>query len=240
MPRPALSLTLAVLAAGALLFFAPFVTEERPIPVSTVVTPPIFVAPALIEVPAGERACLDDVLLDPDADIARFRVGTYGFDGPALVLTLSGPGYREDIRVAGGYGDNAELVLPVAGPRHELVGTACIDNGGRRLIALYGTSEPRTQSRVDVTVGGEPVAADVTLSFWEREPSTVLARTPEILEVMTAFRPIGPWLTWPLLALVLLGVPALALWALQRAFRVDAADQPNAATSRRASPIRRG
>lgn len=240
MPRAAVALAGAILVVVAIAAFVPFITEDRAVPVSTPSTNSMFIAPALIEVPPGERACLDDVLLDPEADIARFRVGTYGFEGPPLALTLFAAGFREDVRVGPGYADNAEIDVALDGPPRELIGTACISNGGRRLIALYGTAEDRTLSRVDVTVDGEPVSADIALSFWERERSTVLARTPEILELMTAFRPIGPWLTWPLLFLVLIGMPALALWALNRAFRADAAAQPNAATSRSASPISRG
>ena len=240
MPRAALVFALVVLAVVTLVAFVPFLDRERAVPVSTPSSPSLFVTPALVEVPPGQRACLDDVALIPEADIARFRVGTYGFDGPPLLFTLSGPGYREQVRVPRGYPDSVDVVVPVQGPRQELMGKACIKNGGRRLIALYATTEGRTQSRVDVEVAGEPVAPDVALAFYEREPSTIVARTPEILEVMTAFRPVGTWLTWPLLVLVLIGVPALGLWALHGAFRADGRGQPNAATSRRASPISRG
>lgn len=240
MPKPALALALGLIAVVAAAGFVPFLTEDRPIPVTTAATTPVFSAPALVEVPPGERACLDDVLLDPDADIARFRVGTYGEDGPPLALTLAAPGYRERVAVGAGYADNAELGVPVEGPERELIGDACIANEGRVLIALYATAEGRTQSRVDVEVDGEPVPADVALTFFQREPESVAGRIPEALDAMTAFRPVGTWLTWPLFLLVALAMPALALWALHRAFAQDGEERPNAATSRSASPSTRG
>ena len=236
MPRGAIAFTVALLALVAAAGFLPFLTKERNIAVSTPATNPVFTSPALIQVPGGERACLDDVLLDPEADLARFRVGTYGFEGPPLVLTLFGEGYRERVPVSRGFADNADLGVTIRGPERELIGGVCIANEGRRLIALYGTAEGRTQSRVDVTVDGEPLpATDVALAFYEREPGTVIERIPDALDAMAAFRPIGAWLTWPLLLLVLIGMPALAIWALARAFA-----QPKAATSRSASEIKRG
>jgi hypothetical protein len=40
-----------------------------------------------------------------------------------------------------------------------------------------------------------------------------------IIAHMSAFRPgiVGPWLLWPLLVLVVVGVPGGVLWAIHRA-----------------------
>ncbi|MEX2195743.1 MAG: hypothetical protein WD844_10705 [Thermoleophilaceae bacterium] len=234
MHRRALALAVGLLLAGAAALFVPYLTEDRDAVVSTPATEPLFTTPALIELEGGERACARQVLLDPEAGAARIRVGTFGAQGQPLELLLVGPGYRESVPVPGGYSDNAALSVPVEGPAEELIGRACVENDGRRAVALYATSEPRTVTRMDVTVEGEPVKADLALTFTEGERQSILERTPEILDHATAFGPAGPWLAWALAFLVLLGVPALSLWALRRAFA-----QPKAATSRSASEITR-
>lgn len=228
MPRAALALAVGLMLVGAAIWFVPYLTDEREVPVSTPGTAPLFLNPALIEIREDERACATDVLLDPDADLARFRVGTYREPGAPLEVTLSGPGYRERAAVPGGYPDNAVIDVPVEGPPRELIGRACIENVGEDLMGLYATQEVRTQSRIEVTVDGESSELDLALAFYEEEPQSIAARLPAIMSAATVFRPIGPWLAWPLLVLLLAGIPALALWALWRAFsrtRPDGAER---------------
>jgi hypothetical protein len=228
MPKTALALGIAAVALVTAVAFVPWLSEERESPVSTPATAPLFDPVVRVELGPGEEACLRDVALDPGADVARVRVGTFGRPGQPLELELSGAGYRERARAAGGYPDNAPVSFAIDGPDRSLLGRACIANAGDGPIALHATGEVRTRSRVRVAVEGREIEPDVALAFYERERRSVLELLPAALERMTAFRPYGEWLTWPLLVAVLLGVPALAFWSLWRAFGAGERDRPRA------------
>jgi hypothetical protein len=65
------------------------------------------------------------------------------------------------------------------------------------------------------------VAADAYLAFYEGAEGSPLAHLGDIVDRMDAFRPgiVGPWLLWPLLFVVLLGVPGGVIWAVRCATR---------------------
>jgi hypothetical protein len=53
----------------------------------------------------------------------------------------------------------------------------------------------------------------------------MLERASATIERIAIFRPgiVGPWLLWPLAALVLVGIPAGAVWAWQRGLAAEEA-----------------
>jgi hypothetical protein len=218
--RAPLAFTAALVVLGGAIVLLPGLLRDRP-RVDATPSPPPLSSIALVKVPGGERACLANVVLDAGSDIARFTVGTFGRPGPALAVTAAGRRYR----VARGFADNARLAVALDPPRRPVETSFCIANQGRRSIALYGSDELRTRSRVTVTVGGRAVAPDVTLTLDRRRPASVLGELGAVVAHTARWRGgIGRPVVWALLVLVLLGVPGGALWAFSRALAEDAVE----------------
>lgn len=219
--------------AVAVLAFAgvagvPWLTKKRDFPAAVTSPPPVDVV-TLVVVPPRERVCMRDVALDPHGDQVRFKVGTYGKPGPPLAVSVRGAGYDATGRLAAGYADNLEHSVAIARPPRSELATVCIRNGGRATIAFYGAHQ-RSQSRVLVDVGGEPVDASPMLAFYESRPVSIADRLTTTLSRMAVFRgPLGyPAVIWAILALFVVGVPLALGAALARAF---AGDQRRAGSS---------
>ena len=206
---------LLVLAGGR---FARYLTVERGLVASTPSPRPVF---KVTDVPlaSGQRLCLTDVTIPDDAQRLRMQVRTFGRPGPALAVELHAGGYDERLRVPAGYPDATVLDAPMRAPRSASLGEVCLRQDGGAPIALVGTTEERTLSRPVGKLDGRAIAPDTYLVFDEAGTASVLSKTPAILDRMSAFRPgiVGPWLLWPLLVLVVIGVPGGVLWALRRA-----------------------
>jgi hypothetical protein len=209
-----------VTCALAAVLFGRFLTEDREL-VAAVPSPrPVFQV-SLIRVPPGEQLCISDVTIPEDARQLRVQVGTFGRPGPELDFTLRAPGYSDRVRVPAGYPDSALITAAMDPPTTARLGDVCVTHRGAAPIALVGTEEARTVSRPEGDVGGKVAEGDTYLAFYERGWASALDRAGEIVNRMSAFRPavVGPWLLWPLLALVVLGVPAGVLWAALAAVR---------------------
>jgi hypothetical protein len=213
---------LPALAATALAaaLFAGFLTEKREVVAATPSPRPVFDV-SLVDVPPDEELCIADVTIPGDARQLRFHVLTEGRRGPALVVTLRARGYDERLTVAGGYPDSTLISVPMNPPPAARLGEVCLRHNGRAPIELVGSEEERTKSRPESSVGATVLDADTYLAFYANGPATALDRAGAIVDHMSAFRPVvvGPWLIWPLLALVVLGVPGGVLWAALRAAR---------------------
>lgn len=209
-----------VTCALATVLFGRFLTKDREL-VAAVPSPrPVFNI-SLLEVPPGEELCVSDVTIPDDARELRVQVGTFGRRGPELDVTLRARGYRERLTVPAGYPDSSVITAAMDPPATASLGDVCVTHRGTARIALVGTEEERTLSRPESEVGGKVAEADTYLAFYERGSASALDRAGEIVDRMSAFRPaiVGPWLLWPLLALVVLGVPGGVLWAALRAVR---------------------
>jgi hypothetical protein len=216
----AVAFAAALIVIGAALVLAPNVVRDRA-RVDATPSPPPLSTVALVNVAGGQRACLSNVVLDSGSELARFTVGTYGRPGPRLDVTAAGRHYA----VAAGFPDNAHLTVALAPPTRPVATTFCIANGGPRTIALYGSDELRTRSRVAVTVGGRPVAPDVTLTLDRRTSASVLDQLGDVVSRTTRWRPgVGRPVVWALILLVLVAVPAGTLWAFSRALAEDAVE----------------
>jgi hypothetical protein len=209
-----------VTCAIAAALFGRFVTEEREL-VAAVPSPRPLFEVSLVEVPPGAELCISDVTIPDDARQLRAQVGTFGRPGPELDVTLRAPGYSERLTVAAGYADSALIAAAMDPPAAARLGEVCVNHRGSAPIALVGSTEDRTLSRPEGKVGGKVAAADTYLAFYARGSASTVDRAGAIVERMSAFRPgvVGPWLLWPLLALVVLGVPGGVLWAVLRAVR---------------------
>ena len=220
MRRGAVAFAAVLIVLGALLMLLPSLRRDRPRVDATPAPPPLS-SIALINVPGGRRACLANVVLDSGSQLARFTVGTYGRPGPPLLVTAAGRRYR----VPRGFPDNAHLTVALRPPRRPIETTFCIANAGRRKIALYGSDELRTRSRVVVTVDGRRIAPDVTLTLDRRTSASVLDQLGDVVTRTTRWRPgVGEPVVWALIVLVLLGVPGGVLWAFSRALAEDAVE----------------
>jgi hypothetical protein len=218
--RRAVAFTAALIVLGALVVLLPGLLRDRP-RVDATPAPPPLAAIALVKVAGGQRACLGNVVLDSGSQLARFTVGTYGRPGPELRVSAAGRRYR----VPAGFADNAHLTVALRPPPRPTATTFCISNTGRRTIALYGSDELRSRSRVVVTVAGRRIAPDVTLTLDRRTPASVLDQLGDVVARTTRWHPgVSEPVVWALIVLVLLGVPGGTLWAFSRALAEDAVE----------------
>jgi hypothetical protein len=217
---------LALCGAGLALVFAaaywvvPYLTRERET-VSGVPVPPPFLVQEAVPLDRGERACLDRVAFSPGSELAELTVLSRVRSGPPLAITVAAGSYRERARIERGYSAPVTLRAHIEPPQRSRLGKFCIENRGRRAVALLGTREPRTLSRPAATIDGEPASADISLRFLAAEPGTVPERLGALVDRMSAFKPavLEKPILWLLLGLVVLAVPVLALYALAAGFR---------------------
>jgi hypothetical protein len=220
MRRPALLAVLAGLAvvvAGGLAWWHPFLTTARYYPASIPQPLPLYNTPYL-DLSRGQQVCFEPAVMDTHSEVAVYRVNTFKRPGSPVGLTITGPGYRFATQTPGGYGDGEVQQVPVRAPARDIQVRICLRNAGKRKIALFG-SDDQTKAPFTVTRGREPIGIAVQFAFYERRPVSIATRLPTIFDRMQTFRPgfLGPWLFWPLALLCVVGVPLGALWALWRA-----------------------
>jgi hypothetical protein len=221
MRRTGTAVAVVALLAGLANWALPWLVRDRLLPAS-VPSPRALFAVARVAIGPGQAACSGAVAVDPRGQVARLHVFTLSGAGSALTLTLHGARYSARTRIAGGYGQEAEIAAPVSPPRRATIVTACVRNDGRGRAALAASSD-RTRSRSITSVDGRATGKSVWLSFEEAQRHSILDRSGATIARMAVFRPgvVGPWLLWPLAALVLIGIPAGALWVWDRALRDD-------------------
>lgn len=219
MSRPVV-LTAAVLCALAAIPFGRFLLADRDLVAATPSPRAVFTV-SFIDVRPGQDLCIDGVTIPTGARQIRFQVRTFERPGPPLLVALRAGTYSETTEVPAGYADGTTLAHPITPPATTAIGEVCVTNRGEDPIALVGTTEERTESRPTGAVNGRPVDPDAYLAFYEDRSASALSQTAAIVDRMAAFRPgvIGPWLLWPTLVLVAVGVPAGVLWAALRAAR---------------------
>lgn len=220
--RAALLAGLIGLVLIAVLLLVPFATKDRLL-FGTFPQPQPVTEVALVELDGGQRACLDEAVVDEHSEVAQFRVGTYGRPSQPLRLTLTGAGYRDAVGIrAADYADNDLLAVPVDAPDRATEVEICLANDGRRRVALYASAD-RTKTRSTTRMDGRAQDANFSIWFTEAAPASLADRAGTILERMEAFRPgfISTWMLWTLLALVVVGMPVALVLALDRALRDD-------------------
>jgi hypothetical protein len=195
------------------------VTPQAPSPAATTYVP----------LRGHGRDCMNLVALDRHSEQARLQVSTSGRGAVPLLLTLTGRGYRSQARVPARYGNGKTVAVAVRPPPRSEVATACVRNLSGRAVDLAGVAD-RSRSRSGVFVSGTPSRAGFVLTFYERRPTSILSRLPLSLQRMDVLRPgvVVPATLWLLLALFLVGVPVVAVWAFARALRADAEAEQSA------------
>jgi hypothetical protein len=218
MHRVALALGLVALLAAALAWGVPYLTGKRDYVAVTPQPDPLF-AVSLIPLRGGQIACMDDAVLDPRSEEARFKVGTYFRPPVPLELTIAGRAYTEHVEIPADYRDSQPIRVPIEPPARETAVSICIRNRGDRRVALYASAD-RTNSRSQVLVDGRPVGPDFGIVFYESEPASILERLPTSLERAALFRgPLTSDVLWILVLLFAFGTPLGVLLALALSLR---------------------
>ena len=212
----------ALIVAGALIWFLPYLTQGRQ-SVSEIPSPPALKAPSEFALAPGEQACMSDIAVTTNSRLAKFRVraGT-AQGGPPIELTLSALRSATLRCLAAGYATGS-ATLPIVAPRHALLGKACFVNRGRLTALLVGTAEPRTVSRSTTRIDGRPVVGDIAIAFLDKRRPSLLDRTNEIFAHAANLTDnlVPVWLVWILAVLAALGVPIGSMAAFYAATQED-------------------
>ena len=129
MRRFGVVLGLMLLVGAAVAWGVPFLTDERDYVAVTPQPDPLF-SVALVPLRGGQEACMDNAVLDPLSEQARFRVGTFRRDPVPLELTVRGSSYRAQAFLPADYADSEVLRVPIPAPEREVEATICIRNAG--------------------------------------------------------------------------------------------------------------
>lgn len=222
----ATALAAAAILFGALVWFRPYLTKKQ-VSVSAVPAPNALAAISPYPLAPGQQACMTSVGVEPNSLAAQFELhpakpGPQG--GPPVTLVLSAPGYRSVSQLAGGYPGGLATV-PMTPSRHSLLATACFIDKGNTGVVLLGSAEARTVSRSATNIAGVSVAGDVSLTFLDTRPSSLLEQAGTIFSHASNLTDhlIPVWLIWILAVLVAFGVPLGIVGAFYTALREDEA-----------------
>jgi hypothetical protein len=218
MRKLAAALVLVVFAIGAVLWYAPWLTEQRVVTASTPSLDGISYR-AEVQLPGRKKACIRPLPLDPNVREVQMLLDTRGNPPPPVDLTMTGPGgYHATGRFAGYASSGASIVVArlSQAPPQAADGQLCLHNTGRRAIGLVGTSEPESVTLPVTYVGDKPPGeVDPAITFLSGKQRSLAQQAGTILDRAAAFTGALPgWLVWPLALLFLLGLPVGAAWAL--------------------------
>jgi hypothetical protein len=219
MRRRALVFAVAVLVVGIAAIVPAWLLEERDY-LAVTPQPPAVEQATAVELRADARACMNLVALDEYSEEARVHTAAKGRAVP-LEITIRGEGgYFARGRAAADYRMGDVVALPVQAPSRSLTATLCLRNGGSERLFLAAVVD-RRRSRSAVFQNGVAVQPGFVIQFAEAEPVSILERLPDSLRRMTVLRPafVSEVALWLLLALLVAGIPIIALWAYARALR---------------------
>jgi hypothetical protein len=216
--------TALVIAVGALVWFVPYATRSHQ-PVSSTGASPPFSNVTPVALPAGSVACMRNVTIDTNARLAQFVLIPGPEPSPPLRVSTDGPdGYHgRAVRIPGGHRTPTSQTAPIQPPTRAVIGQVCVRNVGRATVSLVGTTEKRTSGREQTVIDGRRVEPDVALELLQARTTTLLDETPEILRHMATFKGsfVSTGLLWLMLALVVVGIPALVIAAVTSAVSTD-------------------
>jgi hypothetical protein len=230
MARPrviAVAVYVLALAAFAAFVVVPFLDKKRDIP-AEVPSPAPLNSTGLVLLQPGSVLCMKQAAMSAESRQVRFKVGTYARPGPPLGVSVKGPGYASQTRIAAGFADNSTLAANVGAPGRSRLVTVCVRNLGRVKIALYASPEDRTHSRVSTYVDGKYQNPTPTLIFAERRPVSFDDRAGVTAGRIAVFRGFlgHSWVVWLLALAMLAGVPVLVAAGI-----LAARDQPRTDSS---------
>jgi hypothetical protein len=219
MRRAAILAAVAVLVAGVAVMVPGWLLDDRDY-LAVTPQPPAVESPQRLELPAAGHLCMNMVALDEHSEQARIRP-VAGRRPVPLEITIRGEGgYFARGRAAADYRMGDVVALPVQAPSRSRTATLCLRNGGSERLFLAAVVD-RRRSRSAVFQNGVAVQPGFVIQFAEAEPVSILERLPDSLRRMTVLRPafVSEVALWLLLALLVAGIPILALWAYARALK---------------------
>ena len=168
-----------------------------------------------IQIGAGQRVCVSPLPLDSQTRVARFVVETFGKPGPALSLTVRGPGYAARGSAKGGYADGATVAVPLQpAPSRSILAGACLFPHGR--VSLVSTPEGRA---IVTRVDGRHSDQALAISLAPGHPARLASRIADAPVAAARFQAGGSALVWIVLILGTLGAAAAGIAAVYFAFR---------------------
>jgi len=209
---------LAVLLLVAAALLVPWLTRPRDVISSTPVRTE-FYAEKTVALRTGQRACLDEVTLDPSARIARVTIARAASSETRLSLETAGAGYRATTVARIPPRQLGPLDIPLSPPRRDVIGALCVRNTGRQAVRLAGTAQPWALARSTMTIDGESRTQAFSLTLLEAGRRSLLERVPQLVDRAAALSAVGPWLFWLLIPLLVAGMPACVIVALRLALR---------------------
>jgi hypothetical protein len=220
--RKGVIVLVGVCAAAVLVLFVTGLTEHE----RRAFTIGVAVGGVAATLEPGQEACQQPITVpDGDAGFERvsFTLGTFGRPGPAVDVSVHGPGDRVLGRgtLAAGYPDiTAAPTHTVAVGHVDARGplAVCLRNAGTRKVAVYGNGNAASRTST-AFVAGQPVDTDLSLVFERAEPRSALSLLPAFFERASLWRAgwVGAWTYWLFAAVALILVPALLVVALRTA-----------------------
>jgi hypothetical protein len=219
---------LALFVAGVVIWFVPFLRQQREVTSATPV-PAALYGQASVDVRPGANLCLDEIPYDATAQVARLTVLTYSKPGVPLVARATGPGYSATTRMRGGY-PQGPLEIPIRPATRPLLGNFCIRNAGHRKVALLATPVGYDKARPHAHLNGALLPQDIIMTLHERKPRALAGRVGALLRHASVLTPLGPSVLWILLVLAALGIPVAVAWAFSAALAAAPATAPDLVT----------
>jgi hypothetical protein len=216
-------LLLAIVLAGALHWWRPYLELKRQVATASPGLGPLFTR-ADVTLPPHRRLCIAPVVLDPRSAIAQITVTAPKRPQP-LRISAAAPGYRASVVTASYPGGTlAPVQVALAPPRSTVTGRVCVTNRGRRPVALLGTTEPRSLTVAQPSLDGRVLPGQsVALELLEREPKSILGELGEAFARASALAGgYGPaWLLWPLAIVLVIGAPLALIVGFAAALREE-------------------
>jgi hypothetical protein len=201
---------LAAFAVGVLVLgswvVAPLLVHGREFPAEVMVPWPGFGGP-VDKLGPNSKICIAGVTAERHGGLAQLILTPYRKPGPPLLLTLTGPGYRAQARLRGGYKVAAIHKLRVAAPPRDMFVTACVRNLGQRKVGLYAYPS-RLGSRPTAKRDGQPLDFPPVFGLWEPGRHSFGERLPLSAQRLAMYRGVlgQPWIVWAALAFFLVGL----------------------------------
>jgi hypothetical protein len=197
--------------------------------ITAVATPAPLHTMTPITLKPGQQACQDAVALSPDTRVVRIYSGAPTPQVPQLHVTVHGEGYRADVLsppgTGPGTGSDGIYDTRIPAPPRSVLTTVCVQTAQRsgQSAMLAGSKEDRVRSRSTTAIGGRASTTKLGIVLLSGGDVSAASHPKEVLQRAATFQPpfVG-WFSLALLGLLLvLGVPAAAVWAVLRALRED-------------------